>query len=258
MRKVLTVLLVLLVLAVIVIGLVFFFTSGMVGAADGFFRAVAQKDIAKTRPFLAEGFLADTSIQELDVFLKQTALADYHKAHWGDRSISAKGVGELEGSVETRTGGMVPIKIYFVKEKGEWKILNIQKTKAGIDSAKGAEETPPDDQLKKMVGDSIHSLGTAINGQDFGEFYGKVARLWQAQTTKEDLLKAFQAFVDQKIDLAVLERLEPVFSEVPKIDDEGMLLVQGYYPSQPVVYFKTTYVYEHPQWLLGGINVQVK
>lgn len=258
MKKVLTVLLVLLVLAVVGIALVFRVTSGMVRTADSFFRAVEQKDIAKTKPFLAEGFLADTSMGELDLFLKQTALADYQKAHWGDRSVSSKGVGELEGSVETRTGGMVPIKVYFVKEKGNWKILNIQKTKAGIDSAKGAEKTPPDDQLKKMVDDSIHSLGTAINSRDFGEFHGKVARLWQAQTTKEDLLKAFQAFVDKKIDLAVLDQLEPVFSEVPKIDDEGMLLVQGYYPSQPVVYFKTTYVYEHPQWLLGGINVQVK
>lgn len=258
MKKVLVVLLVVLILVLLGLVLVFGMTSGMVNTADGFFRAAAGEDFSKAKPFLAEGFLAETSLEDLQVFMRQTGLGEYKKASWGERSVSSKGVGELDGTVETKAGGILPVHVTFVKEKGAWKILALKKTAVGA-SKEGPPPMPADAELKALAADAVHAVALAINARDFGPFYNGIAKLWQAQTTKEELLKAFQPFVQQNIDLSVLRKIEPVLNAAPKINDEGMLVLQGYYPSTPsVVHFTTSFVYEHPKWALGGINLQVK
>ena len=53
--------------------------------------------------------------------------------------------------------------------------------------------------------------------------------------------------------------VEPVFSEPPKVDGDGALVLQGAYPTTPnKVDFRLKYVYEKTAWKLIGIKVDVK
>lgn len=104
----------------------FYFTSGLANTADRFFQAVQQKDFTQANRYLAEEFKISTDGKTLEDFLSKNAILDFKEASWSSREIQ-NDRGELNGSIKTETGGVVPIEILFVKENDGWKILAIQK-----------------------------------------------------------------------------------------------------------------------------------
>ena len=258
MKKILIIIGAALALIVIGIALVFYFTSGVVEVANGFFSAVQAGDYARARGFLSEDFRAATPTGAMRDFLEQSALINYASASWGTRTISGS-QGELEGEIKTRDSGTVPVKMTFIKENGAWKIQSLRKSEAGIVTGEHVKAVPSDDELKLLANGSLHDLALAINNRDFSGFYSNIARFWQSQTNKESLLASFKSFTDQNIDLTVLNGMDPVFDERPIIDSNGFLALQGYYPTKPsVAYFELKYGYEYPEWKLVSINVSVR
>jgi hypothetical protein len=258
MKKILIIVGAALTLIVIGIALVFYFTSGVVEVANSFFSAVKAGDYNRARGFLSEDFRAATPTGAMRDFLEQSALINYASANWGTRTISGS-QGELEGEIKTRDSGTVPVKMTFVKENGFWKILSLRKFEAGILTGERGKAVPSYNELKFMANGSLHDLALAIKAGDFTDFYQNIARLWQSQTNKEDLLTSFKSFTDQNIDLTVLNGMDPVFDKRPIIDSNGFLALQGYYPTKPsVAYFELKYGYEYPEWKLVSINVSVR
>jgi len=231
-------------------------TSGMTSTADSFFAAVAAGDRAAAAACLSEDFKASTSMDALWGFLEQSALVDYESASWGSREISG-GQGQLEGSISTEGGGSVPVTIHFVKEADQWSIQRIEKAGAGISQAPETLSIPEDAALAKMVSGSMGALARAINAADFGPFHAGVSELRKSQISAGELQSAFQAFIDQGIDLTALDGMEPVLSERPALDPETNVLgLKGYFASSPsVTNFEFDYIYEHPNWKLLGVNV---
>jgi len=259
MKKFLVILLVLIVLIVVILTAVFFLTSGIAKSADQFFQAVKDNDLDAAYVQLSEDFKASTSREQFESFMRGTALINYKDASWSSRSISGK-TGEVKGSVETADGGTIPVTIKFVKEQGKWKIQFIEKAASGMVQETDTTKTIPEDAvLQKMTDESLHEFALAVNNKDFTDLYNTLSALWQSQITPEKLLEIFKEFVDQSVDLTVLSEYEPVYSEKPRINDDGMLELKGYYPTQPsVTYFTLTYLYEHPNWKLAGIHVMME
>ena len=123
-----------------------------------------------------------------------------------------------------------------------------------------AQETiPGDEQLKQLTQDTMLDFALAIKANDFTIFYKNIAQLWQAQTTNEELANIFKPFSDQNIDLTHLQGVDPIFTPPPQLDENGWLILQGYYPSQPsVTYFLLAYLEEDSGWKLVGINVDLR
>lgn len=259
MKKLLIGVSVVAVLVAVILVVVFQMTSGIVDVADNFFAAAAEQDYETAYTFLSSDFKAATSMDELERFLAQSAVGDYIKGHWNSRSVSG-GQGELEGEIETGDGGSVPIKLTLVKEEGKWKILSIQKSSAGlIESENGGATIPDQRRLTMLTDESMHDFALAVNAGDFGGFHSNISALWRSQISKEELFDIFKSFSEQEVDLTVLEGITPVFSEEPYIDDNGVLRLVGYYPTQPsVTNFRLSYLYEHPEWKLAGINVRLE
>jgi len=259
MKKLLIGLGVIAVLVIIALIFVFRLTSGIVDVADQFFKAVQAKDFSEAYTYVAEDFQAATSLEQLKTFLEQSALVNYSDASWSSREITTL-QGKLEGTIKTIDGGSVPVTMTFVKEEGKWKILYIEKTTAGLAlKEETTKSVPPLDEINLMTAEAMHELALAINARDFSNFYAKLSKLWQSQTTADDLYNAFKSFSDQNVDLTILEGMDPVFDQPPKIDEKGMLILEGYYPTQPsVTYFDLKYLYEHPAWKLAGVHVQLK
>lgn len=259
MKKFLIILFVLVLLAIVIVAAVFLFTKGLTQSADQFFKPIREGDFAAAYALLSEDFRAATSREEFDLFLQKSALANYQDASWTSRSLSGK-TGELEGTVTTKEGGTIPLKIKFVKEQGQWKILSIEKPAAGLvpEESKG-KTIPAETELATMADTALHDFALAVNKGDFTDFHATLSDLWKSQITPEKLLEIFQEFVKQKVDLTVLSQYQLVFSQPPKISEEGLLELEGYYPTQPsTTYFALSYVYEHPDWKLAGIRVTLK
>jgi len=115
----------------VLVGGVFLLSLGLTEAADGFFLAVKRQDFAAARVYLSEDFRSHTSDQGLSDFLGSGPLAHCASTHWSHREIR-NSFGQLDGEVQSDNGGVVPVTLTFVKEKGEWKIQSMSRAEAGV------------------------------------------------------------------------------------------------------------------------------
>lgn len=240
------------------IAAVFYFTAGMTDTADDFFRAVKARDIAKARDYLTEDFKASTDEKALADFLSKSAILNFKESSWSNRQISG-GRGELNGSITTETGGVIPIKMILVKEQGTWKIYAIQKPTAGLQSESSSLTVPAKKDQVALVKQSMHDFIVSVDKKDMEHFRGTVSRLWQKQITAQQLNQAFKAIIDSGANWAVLDNFDPIMTAEPKIGEDGVLLMTGYYPTKPSqVHFEQKYIYEGVSWKLIGFKIEAK
>lgn len=235
--------------------IIFYATSGLTKTADTFFADVGAGDMAAARGLLSQAFRDNTSEDALQHFLEQDRLMDYQSASWSSRSVTL-GSGQLEGSINTRSGGKIPIKLSFVKEDG-WKIYAIERPAAGV--SQGGSSVPSRDESAHLVAATTHAFGEAINAKDFSGFHENASPEFQHDVSVGDLAKNFAAFMEQEIDLTSLDNLKPVFTADPGLDGDGILHLEGYYPSHPLrALFEYKYVYRGTGWKLLGISLNLQ
>ncbi len=235
--------------------LVWQITSVLAATADGFFQAMKAGDIAKARTYLAEDFRASTSDEDLRRFVERSALANYQSASWTTRSIE-NDRGKLEGTVTTTSGGSVPMTISFVHENGQWKILALRKPDAGILTDDERPQPNPADQ-KRLVAETTKQFADASARDDFTQFHGYIATLWQKQISPGQLKDTFKSFHEAGIDLRKLSG-DPTISQAG-FDDDGAFTIQGTYPYDAYTYaFRYRYIYEGVDWKVVGVRGNLK
>ncbi|MEY2565197.1 MAG: hypothetical protein QOH88_3390 [Verrucomicrobiota bacterium] len=126
--------------------------------------------------------------------------------------------------------------------------------------AQGASPAlPSDKELKALVFDSLFAFNKAVQEKSFAKFHEeRLSPLFQKQFPLEKFTATFQVFLEKNYDISNIAKSDPVFDKKPAIDSDGLLVVEGYYPTRPnKVTFKLTYINEASAWKLLGINVQV-
>jgi hypothetical protein len=156
-------------------------------------------------------------------------------------------------------GGVAPIKMTFIKENGSWKIYAIQKPAAGLQIQGPSPAAPVKAEQMLLAKQSMHDFIASVNNKDMAHFRSTVSQLWQKQYSAENLNQAFKAVIDSGLNWSVLEEIDPILVDEPKIDENGGLSLAGYYPSKPnQVHFELKYVYEGVSWKLSGFKIQTK
>ncbi len=252
-------------IAVIIIGGVFFLlfkaTSGLTETADNFFSALSSKNYQKAYTYLSKEFQAKTSPNELRDRFNKSEIKNYTSANWNNRSFE-NDVGNLEGEIKTSSGGTIPINLGLVKENDEWKINSIDKLESGfLDNDNNKKPKIPDQiELNQMAKEIIMALGNSINNKDFSEFYSIISYTWNKQTKPKELRKAFVSFEENNINLNdFVNQTEPIFDKVPVIDEDNLLVLNGYFPLQGIkLKFLMKFIYEHPKWKLIAINIKTE
>jgi hypothetical protein len=258
MKKWMVILLGLVVVITVAITAVFYSTSRMVDTAEAFFAAVRQNDIAKARGYLAEDFKANTDERAFQAFLTKSALSQFKQSSWSSREVSGDR-GELVGSITTDGGGLVPLKVSFVKENGSWKIYAIQKPTAGLQAESSSPSVPARADSIALVKQSIHDFVVSVEKKNMEHFRGTVSQLWQKQVTTEKLNEAFKPIMDADANWSILNSVEPVLSSDVRVDDSGVLLLIGHYPTKPSqVHFEQKFIYEGVAWKLIGFKIQAR
>ncbi len=276
------------VLAVLVLGLVFWLTSGPVEAADEFLALAGRGDLAAAYEAAAPALREQQDEGSFLEAMARLGMTEYESATWTSRSIEG-GKAELEGTATTRGGDEIPIRLTLVQVEDDWRVFSIQGPQAGAavtpPSGGPPATTPEPDapspptpdapagpltltaepagmpgaaELERLATESLLALNASIVARDFSTFYAGISDLWRRQTTPEELSAAFSQFVERDIDFAAIGDLEPVFDPAPAIDGDGVLRLSGHYPTTPVrVRFNLRYVYEAAAWKLLGIEVNL-
>lgn len=258
MKKVLIVLGSIIAIGALAFAVVFLTTSGAVETADSFFKAAASGDVEGAKHHLAEEFKSSTTDQELMAFLGDSGLLDYRESTWGGRSVDTTS-GKLTGKVLTESGGTIPLTITFVREDGAWKIYYIQREGAGVNTTAADEvKLPSRAEASDIVKATTLEFAQAVNAKDFGPMHANAATEFQHDISLEQFNENFAPFLDQDINLSVLQDFEPMFTSDPGLSADGVLRLEGYFPTTPSrAHFKYSYVYREGDWQLLGINFSV-
>ena len=206
----------------------------------------------------ATGFRSGQDAAAFAATIREIGLTRYKSASWAQREIKNDRA-TLEGSVTTVDGGTIPLTIALVSEGDEWRVLNLTTPRAGAaigDAEKATAVAPDDNTVRQLVNQTMRSFSQALQRNDFGPFYETISDRWKGQITGEGLSRAFQPLIDRKTDFANIQSLDPTFGAPPAIDQDGLLVATGFYPSEPDrAGFELSYIYEAPTWKLFGIHV---
>ncbi len=122
------------------------------------------------------------------------------------------------------------------------------------------DKVPSTPELTKLTKETMLAWNEAIQAKDFTKFHTTISKFWQKQMTAEQLTVGFKPITDQNEKGTniepVVNNMEPVFTPAPAINSDGVLVLQGYYPSKPSrTSFILKYIPEADAWKLVGVNV---
>lgn len=239
------------------IGAVWMVTGGMADVADDFFAAAREGDIPRAYSLVSDDFRAGTTEDQLADFLYDNALTDVTDASWGSRSFDGN-LGVLSGSLNTGSGGVVPITLHFVKGDGGWRIYSIDKPQSGLQGGSSGPQMPSEDEIVELVAAANHAFAMSVQQGSMQTLYDTISHLWQQQTSVEELNGVFQAFIDAQLDLTVLDKVPVQFDAQPVFDENNVLVVQGHYDTSPDrVSFRHSYIREGLSWKLIGYSMDI-
>ncbi len=117
---------------------------------------------------------------------------------------------------------------------------------------------PSKTQLASLVSETMGDFSRAVKKKDFSDFFNNTSRLFQIQSTASRLQSAFAGF-DSQAEVPQIPQHDPVITKDAYLDPEGLLKVEGYFPTKPqATTFRLSYLYEKPHWKLLGMNVAMK
>lgn len=235
----------------VVIGFVFYLTSGATQAAESFFMELNESNFEAAYEQTSQAFKRETSLEHFENFTTQQQLNMYEKALWSSRSISGS-QGSIEGTITLSDQSKLPMKIALLKEEGNWKINNLTIPAAGVS---GLMAVPEQEVLEGLVYMTLSQFGGALEAKEFTAFYDSISELWKSQTSPEELQTIFQSFIDAELTYE-LGNAVPVFSQQPAINSDKVLMLEGYVIlGETPLNFKLSYLQESTEWKLVGIDI---
>ena len=244
-------------LIAIILVFVFWLTRDAVASADNFLALIGQNKIEAAYQNSSATLRAQQAQESFAQSVQGLGLTDYASVFWSNREVKNDRA-HLEGSVTTRAGGKIPLTLELVKESGAWKVIYLSAPRAGVTAEQPGKPMPTDRQSKVLVLQTLLAFNQAVAEKSFTRFHAQISRTWQEQIASEKLQEIFADFIEKQIDISSIKDVEPILTEPPAIDSNGILILQGYYPTHPAkVNFRVKYLYEHPAWKLFGIQVNV-
>jgi len=141
-----------------IIALAIFATKGIAETAEQQLAALRSGDMAKAYSYTSQEFQNASSLEKFKDFINTVlALKDNESSFFSSRKIEGD-TGILEGTLKSKDGAVTPVVYQMVKEKDEWKILNIQVTPAGGEIKQEAQT-----QTSTGTQDAVQASSTLVD-----------------------------------------------------------------------------------------------
>jgi hypothetical protein len=110
---------------VLLVGIIFWATSGVTGAADEFVEHLAQGQTNEAYAMFGDKVTSELPREDFDGFLAGTKLGQAESASWGSRSFKNNS-GEVSGDINLKDGSHKSVTIYLQKVDDKWLIQGIK------------------------------------------------------------------------------------------------------------------------------------
>jgi hypothetical protein len=242
-------------------------------SAQIFLQHIAAGDTEAAYRSAAFGLQSQNNAQAFGKLARDMGLIGYTGAQWQPAAVDGRSA-VVRVTIALRNGKPQLLIITLLDEAGAWRVFTLRtppdeqtgisenrfslvgKVPALTDNA--TRPSPPENEVRQIVEDSLLRFNEAIAQKSFDNFYDSVSRKWQDQLTKGQLQRAFQPFVDKKVNIGGIHGMQAMFDSPPIVNSEGLLLVSGHYPTVPYrVRFRLKFFYELPAWKLFGLDVDM-
>lgn len=257
MHKIVVPLVGLLVFGLTLAGLMLFGPGGVSGAAEPFFEALARRDFVAAAAQRTQRFQQAVPQEDFERFLSDSKLGLYASGVWsGWQSVNEDG--RLDGRITTATGEVLPMRVSFRKEGGEWRVDGVQPLREGAALDEAALVTPSPVQAVALIRDATALFARGVAASDFTELRDAAAPEFRETASVADLGAQFKPFVDAGIDLRTLDGVAPNLTAQPSVDENGILRLVGYYAADGLkLDFDYKFVYRYTDWRLIGLEMSV-
>ena len=239
-------------------GVAFYLKRGMERSAEGLFAAIESESLSQAQGFLARSLRTPEGDAWLKTTLAESELLDARSTNWTEQK-SDKGFGELTGTVTRERGGVVPIRLLFVREHLAWKLYAIRRPFNEEMPEPIAPLIPDKHEQVTLVKRAIRDFAASVQSRNMSYFRSTLAPSRRALYTTEKLNEAFGGFFDIQEDLASLETVEPSVDEATRSDASGEVTMRGHFNTSPKqVHFLQKYAYEQTDWRLLSFKIDIK
>jgi len=214
----------------ILLGVIFWATSGVVDTADRFFAAARSGDYDAAYAETSSGLQAELSAQDLGSFIEQYRLNEVVDTSWSNRSISGN-QGELNGTGETEAGETIVLVMGMVSEGDVWKINMIDADASGL-TGKEQAEIPSAEEQADLINRTTTVFVASLADPDLTEF----AKLWHGEMKVEELEQAFGSLRQFAPQMGLLKVSDPEFEALDVPNQNGHLGLEGRYTIENGVY----------------------
>ncbi|MFT7017679.1 MAG: hypothetical protein ACJAUT_001087 [Cellvibrionaceae bacterium] len=235
----------------------FHFTSVLVNTADDFLQSVESKATNAQSIFLSDDFKRHITESSFSKYISATGLNSYVSAQWSSRSIKGNR-GSLVGVITTEYR-VLPATISLVKEDAQWKIYSLQIRTEQSQQNEDIRELPDQQTQLLLAKEALSTFVTSVQQKSMQPLFNSAAAIWQKNITINKLDAAFERFYSEDITLlSQINNQQPVFEHVAKLDDEGFMLMAGFYTLEAQkLSFEQRYIYEGLGWKLVGLDVRL-
>jgi len=128
----------------------------------------------------------------------------------------------------------------------------------GASTASAQNKVPSERALEALVKTTLLTFNDANVTGNYTVFHAKLSKPFREQFPVERLERTFREFNKKHVDFDIVAALKPSYDPAAKVDDDGKLLVKGYFPTEPLrVYFTLEFIPSDGEWKLVSINVKV-
>ena len=234
----------------------FHFTAVLVNTADDFLKSLAGKATNTPSIYLSDDFKRHITEASLSEYIDAAGLDSYVAAQWSSRSIK-NNRGSLVGVISTNDR-VLPATISLVQEDEQWKIYSLQIRSQQSQQNEEIRELPDQPTQLLLAKATLSAFVTSVQQRTMQPLFSGAAAIWQNTTTINKLDTAFERFYaeDTRL-LSEINNQQPIFEHVAKLDDEGFMLMAGFYTLEAQkLNFEQRYIYEGLGWKLVGLDLR--
>ncbi|MDP1750539.1 MAG: hypothetical protein Q8L22_13855 [Reyranella sp.] len=123
--------------------------------------------------------------------------------------------------------------------------------------AHAQNKLPTERGLEALVKSSLLSFNDANVTGNYMVFHAKLSKPFRQQFSPEKLKETFKEFAEKDIDIDIIAAMKPTYEPAPMIDDNGKLIVKGFFPTEPArVVFELDFIPSDAEWKLVRINIK--
>jgi len=126
-------------------------------------------------------------------------------------------------------------------------------------SAAWAQKVPGAELQEVLIKTSLLSFNDANVTGNYAVLHAKVSKPFRDQFPPDKLTEIFKEFRDKHIDFDIIAAKKPINAEEPKVSDNGVLSIKGYFDTTPSrVNYDLAFVLSDGEWKLIKIDVNLK